>query len=62
MQLPDFEIALSNVELKLDSIKKKNVPNSDIIILYSYIKRGFIMIFYNPEHSQRCMDALLNFY
>jgi hypothetical protein len=61
MQLPDFEIALSNVELKLESIKKQNLLKSDIIILYSHIKGGFIMLVYNPEQSQRGIDGSFTF-
>ncbi len=61
MQLPDFEVALSNVELKLEYIKKEFIPNSDIMVLHSYIKKGYIMLLYNPEQSQRGVDASFNF-
>jgi hypothetical protein len=61
MQLPDFEIALSNVELKKDSVIKKIVRNSEIIILYSKISKGYIMFLYNPEQSQRGLNGTLIF-
>jgi len=62
MQLPGYEFALANVELKMGVLEQRTVPNSDIRMLSSFINGGFIMLVYNPEHSQRGLDAVLNFY